>query len=34
MIFVVAVVFLVAVLAGIMVPTFHIFDRGSKTTMT
>ena len=28
--FVVAVVFLVAVLAGIMVPTFHIFDRVFK----
>ena len=30
LIFVVAVVFLVAVLAGIMVPTFHIFDRVFK----
>ena len=30
LIFVVAVVFLVAVLAGIMGPTFHIFDRGFK----
>ena len=30
LVFVVAVVFLVAVLAGIMVPTFHIFDRVFK----
>ena len=30
LVFVVAVVFLVVVLASIMIPTFHIFDRGFK----
>ena len=30
LVFVVAVAFLVAVLAAIMIPTFHIFDRGFK----